>query len=85
MARIIIGLIGTAIGVLITVYSENMLKAFGRVPSAEKYLGFEGGSRLFYKLLGVLIAAVAILYMTGLLQNMILGFFGPLFRVSSQQ
>jgi len=84
MARIIFGLIGTAIGILITVQSENMLKAFGRVPSAEKYLGFEGGSRLFYKLLGILIATIAILYMTGLLQSMVVGFFGPLFRISPQ-
>jgi hypothetical protein len=79
MVKIIIGIVGVAIGSLITIKSETILKMFGRVPFAEKYLGLEGGSRTFYKLLGVLIAVLAILLMTGMLQKMILGFLGPLF------
>ena len=79
MGKIIALIIGVAIGLIISIKSEWFLKAFGRVPFAEKYLGFEGGSRLFYKLLGVAIIILSILLFTGILENMILNFLGPMF------
>lgn len=79
MVKAIALIIGVAVGLLITIKSEWFLNAFGRVPFAEKYLGFEGGSRLFYKLLGVAIILLSILLFTGILENMILKFLGSLF------
>lgn len=66
MSRIIWGLIGIAIGYTFVVKTEWYLNFAGRVAWAEKNLGFEGGTRLFYKLLGVLIILIAFSYLTGL-------------------
>ena len=77
--RIIIGLIGTAIGALIVIKSEWFYQNFGQIPWAEIHLGAEGGSRLFYKLVGIGIILLSFLYISGLLEDIILGIFGPLF------
>lgn len=70
--NIILGIIIMAIGALITIKSEAMLNAFGRIGFFEKYLGIEGGSRLGYKLVGILAIFIGMLIMT----NMIGGFLG---------
>ena len=49
-----------AFGVVMVIYSEKFFAVFGRVTFAEKYLGLSGGSRLFYKLLGILIFLVGL-------------------------
>lgn len=56
------------IGFLVVWKSDFLLRNFGRVPFAEKYLGSDGGTRLFYKLLGVLTMIGAIMHATGLLE-----------------
>ena len=50
----IFGLVLIIVGIIMPIKSESFFRAFGRVPWAEKYLGVEGGSRLFYKLLGII-------------------------------
>jgi len=65
MGRIILGLVLTAVGILFVLKGEWFYENFGAIPSAEKYLG-GGGSRLFYKLLGVLLALIGFLIMTNL-------------------
>ncbi|TSC96197.1 MAG: Uncharacterized protein Athens101410_127 [Parcubacteria group bacterium Athens1014_10] len=70
-------LLAILIGSLLTIKSEWFLNNFGRVEWAEKHLGLDGGSRLFYKLLGIAIIIIALLFMTGLMQNWLLGFFFP--------
>ena len=77
---IIVGLVMTVIGAAIAVYSEKMLNAFGSIAFFEKYLGTEGGSRLGYKLLGVLIFFLGVLVMTNLIQGFILWLLSPLLR-----
>jgi len=79
---IIIGFIVLAAGALLVIKSEAMLNAFGRIAFFEKYLGSEGGSRLGYKIIGLIAIFIGLLIMT----NMIGGFLGwllsPLLRVS---
>jgi len=58
--------------------SEWILNNFGRVAWAEKHLGMEGGTRLFYKLLGIVIILGGLSVMTGL-WNDILGGIVKLF------
>ena len=65
MIRIVQGLILIVVGALITIYSEKIFNAFGYLPFAEKWFG-GGGTRLFYKLLGILVAFFGGLVMTNL-------------------
>jgi len=75
---IILGLVMAAIGVLITIKSESMLEMFGRVGFFEKYLGTEGGSRLGYKLLGILIFFIGIMIATNVINDFMYWILSPL-------
>lgn len=75
--RIFAGLIATIIGGLITWKANWIVNTFGRVPWAEKWLGAEGGSRLFWKLMGILIIIIGWFYMVGWTEDIILWFFAP--------
>jgi len=61
-----IGILGTVAGFMLVWKTTSILSFTGRIEFAEKYLGTEGGSRLFIKLVGVLIICVAWLYMFNL-------------------
>ena len=63
--RILVGFLFVIGGALITIYSEAIFGMFGRVNFAEKFLGSSGGSRLFYKLLGVLFVIIGFLIKIG--------------------
>ena len=68
IGQIILGIIIAAIGALVTIKSEWFYQNFGSIPSADKYLGTEGGSRLAYKLIGIIIAIIGFLIMTNLVE-----------------
>ncbi len=74
--NIIGGLILVGIGFLFVWKTEAFLKTFGRIPWAEAKLG---GSRVFYKLLGIILIFFGIVTMTGMLQALLLGTVGKLF------
>ena len=65
MNRYIIGIIFIAIGVVMIIFSEKLLQTFGRIRWAEQHLGMEGGTRLFYKLLGMAVILFAFMLMSG--------------------
>ncbi|MBU4360728.1 hypothetical protein KKA66_02665 [Patescibacteria group bacterium] len=65
-------------GVFITIKSEWMLKVFGRVGWFENKLGLWGGSRMFYKFLGIIIVFLAVMWITGALQEILLSIFSPM-------
>jgi len=71
LGRIIFGLIIAAIGALVTIKSEVIYQTFGAIPSAEKYLGTEGGSRLAYKLIGIIVTVIGFLIMTDLINGVL--------------
>ena len=77
ITRIIIGVIILAVGTLMVIKTEGFLKTFGRVAWAEAKLG--GGSRLFYKLLGMLGILIGFLVVTNMWQTPIIWVFGSLF------
>ena len=62
-----IGLIMLIVGFAIVVKSESMLRNFGRIAFFDNKLGTEGGSRLGYKLIGMIIIFLGILGVTGLI------------------
>jgi len=80
--RYILSIIGVAVGALIVIKSEKIFNALGPVQWAEQHWGAEGGSRLFYKLVGVGIIVVSFFYMSGILQSIGLAIFGRLFGIS---
>jgi hypothetical protein len=76
--NILLGIIMAAVGALITIKSEAMLNMFGRVAWFEKYLGTEGGSRLGYKLLGILIFFIGVMIATNVIGDFMYWLLSPL-------
>lgn len=74
IGRIILGLIVVVAGAAITIKAGWIYQNIGGIPSAEKYLGTEGGSRLAYKLIGILASIVGFLIMTNLIEGVLQGF-----------
>ena len=79
--RYVISILVIALGALITIKSEKLYSALGPVAWAEQHLGAEGGSRLFYKLIGIAIILFFFLYISGILQSLVVDFLGPLFGI----
>ncbi len=65
MGHIILGIIITVGGAYMVIKTEWLLNNFGRIAWFEEKLGSEGGSRLGYKLLGLIITFIGIIVMTG--------------------
>ena len=65
MGHIILGLIVTGAGVFLIIKTEWFLNNFGRIGWFEDKLGTEGGSRLGYKLVGIIMIVVGIIILTG--------------------
>ncbi len=73
-----VGLIVVLIGCAMVIKTEWFLENFGRSEWAEEKLG-GGGTRLMYKLLGVLGIVLAVLGVTGALGEIIVSLFSTLF------
>ena len=80
--NIVIGAIILAVGVLIVIKSEAMLNMFGRIAFFERYLGTEGGSRLGYKLVGLLTIFIGFLIMSNMIGGFLEWILSPLLRYS---
>lgn len=69
--------IAVIIGTLMILYTDWLVANFGRVAWAEQHLGTEGGTRIFYKLVGTIIILFAFLGITGTLGDIVRGIFAP--------
>lgn len=81
----IVGLILSIGGALITIKSEKIFEFFGRIEWFEDKLGSSGGSRLGYKLIGILFFFIGILTMTGLIGGFLQFVLSPLLRYSNPE
>ncbi len=76
--QILIGVVIAGVGVFFVIKTATVLDMFGGVDWAERHLG---GSRLFYKLLGIVFILLGLIVATNMwdaLLNATLGsFFGP--------
>lgn len=81
--KYIIGILAIAVGTLLVIKTEWFVENFGASDWAEAHLGSEGGSRLLYKLIGIAFIVLALMGVTGLLGNMILAIFGPMFGIQT--
>ncbi|MDP2736667.1 MAG: hypothetical protein Q8O59_02670 [bacterium] len=78
--NILVGMIIFAIGTFIVIKSEAMLSAFGRIEFFERQFGTEGGSRLGYKLIGILAIFIGMLIMTDMIGGFLEWILSPILR-----
>ncbi|MBU1202663.1 hypothetical protein KKH39_01305 [Patescibacteria group bacterium] len=62
----ILGLLIAVVGFIIVWQSNWLMINFGRIGWAEQHLGTEGGSRLFYKIIGAIIIITGFMWATDL-------------------
>lgn len=77
---IFFGLLIVGVGVIFIVKTEWFLNNFGRITWFEDKLGAEGGSRLGYKLVGVILILVGMIVMTGSSSEFLRWALGPLLK-----
>lgn len=65
MGHIILGLLIMAPGVFLVIKTEWFVNNLGRIAWFEEKLGSEGGSRLGYKIIGLIFLFIGILVLTG--------------------
>ena len=78
--RILVGIIGTALGIVMNFKTESFVRFTGRVAWAENKLGMMGGTRVFYKLLGLIIIFISWIYAFNWMEGFLRFFLGGLFR-----
>lgn len=76
---IVLGILIILAGVFMVIKTEWVLQNFGTSNWAEEHMGSSGGSRLMYKLLGIIFIILSVMGMTGMLGEVIVGTFGKLF------
>ena len=67
--RYFIGLLLLAVGVVFILKTEWFVENFGYSAWAEDKLGTSGGTRLMYKLLGLIAILIAFIVLTGMWQG----------------
>lgn len=65
ISRYLAGLLLIAGGLFLIIKTELMMSWFGRIAWAEEKLGTEGGTRVFYKLIGMGSIVLAFMIMSG--------------------
>ena len=78
--KIIGGILILLAGVLLVVKSDWFLNNFGRIVWFEKILGTSGGTRLGYKLLGVIFIILGVIFITGSGDGFMSWFLGPILK-----
>jgi hypothetical protein len=78
--RIFLGLLFAGVGYVFTKYAHWFYTNVGSMDWAEKYFGTMGGTRAFYKLLGILFIFVGGLVATGLAGAFFSWVLSPLIR-----
>ena len=83
--HILVGLVILIIGAFIVIKSEFMLNAFGRIEFFERQLGSEGGSRIGYKLVGLVAIFIGILIMTNMINGFLEWVLSPILQYNKMQ
>ncbi|MFA6427879.1 MAG: hypothetical protein WCW16_05605 [Candidatus Magasanikbacteria bacterium] len=79
--KYVIGFLVIALGAFMVIKTQWMIENFGHSEWAEAKIG-GGGTRLMYKVLGIVFIFLSLMGMTGMLGNMIMKFFGRLFGLA---
>ncbi len=78
---IFLGIILAAVGFCLVWKTEWLITNFGRITWAEAHLGSDGGTRLFYKLLGIIVIIGGFFSITGLHRGLLEALILPLFGI----
>lgn len=70
--RVLLGLFVMIVGYFMVAKSEKVFEWFGQNEFAEKYFGY-GGSRFFYKLIGILVVFIGIFIATNIISDILGG------------
>lgn len=73
------GVLIIIVGIFLVIKTEWFLQSFGTSSWAEEHMGSSGGSRLMYKLIGIVFIILSVMGMTGMLGEVIVSVFGRLF------
>lgn len=84
MGKIIGGLIIGTLGFLMIWKTDWIVQNFGTNSWAESKLGSSGGTRLMYKLIGLIIILYAILMITDLSDEFLMATIGKIFTAGSR-
>ncbi len=79
LIRIIMGLIGVAIGFFMVWKSDKFVENVGSLEWAEKFFGPRRSSS-GYKVIGIIIILLSFIVMTNMIGGLIMFALGPLFR-----
>ncbi|HDQ22876.1 MAG TPA: hypothetical protein ENN28_02765 [Candidatus Uhrbacteria bacterium] len=74
----IFGIILFIIGPILVIKSEWFLENFGKIAWAEEKLGTEGGTRLLYKIIGLLFIFFGLVLIFGFFGGIVMWVFSPL-------
>ncbi len=78
--QFILGVLIIALGIYMVLKTNVVLKNFGRNSFFERNLGTEGGSRLGYKLLGLLLIFIGLVIMLGMSDDFLRFLLSPLIK-----
>ncbi|MEA3398668.1 MAG: hypothetical protein U9R06_02905 [Patescibacteria group bacterium] len=81
--NIFLGLLTAAVGFMIVAKTEWLLRNFGRIDFFDRHLGSSGGSRLGYKIIGLIAIFIGILTATNLINAFVLWVLSPLLKQNS--
>ncbi len=76
MDKVLFALIGFPLSFLIIIYRAKLKNFTGDIDFAEKYLG-SGGTYSLFVLVGIGLFFVTLMYITGTVQSVLSGLFGP--------
>ena len=82
IGNLILGLLVLAGGCFMVFKAEAFLNNFGRLPFFENHLASSGGSRLGYKLIGIILMVIGFMIATGMISGFISWFISPVTQYS---
>ncbi len=82
MDRILIGLLGVQLGIVMMIYRYQLKQFTGDIAFAEEYLG-SGGTYTLFVLIGLGVSILSIMYALGTLQGFFIGSLGGFFAVGA--
>ncbi len=77
--QILIGFVAVVVGFFITAKADWIVANFGTIAWFESHWSTSGGSRFFYKLIGIVCILGGFMVATGMLQAMVRSIFSPFF------
>lgn len=77
--RYFIGIVMSVVGLLLILKTEWFIQNFGTSAWAEEHLGYNGGTRLMYKVIGLILIFFGFMAITNLLNDFLLGTVGKIF------